>query len=286
MAAAQHAGDVYRHLDSAPPSPTRLHDTGELPRQSVPAFLSPLGDASERPQSPPFQIQSMGDIRASAKNLSLRSNSNMVGMEARVGRHDNPTSARTGSLSPEVNEFDEAVPVQVVLTDSPTWLLTQKRPSEMVEGLKNEVDMVDKNGWSCLHWAALAGKEGHVAILLDCGADWTAETRVPIQHVSGDRMAGTTAEELARYPGGAIKGHANIIAMLQAAERGGWQQRKMCKQNADAAVVARDWELAVHWFEKALGAVLQVEDTPVCRIVQALRDARQQVERERAERIR
>ena len=33
-----------------------------------------------------------------------------------------------------------------------------------------------------------------------------------------------------------------------------------------------------------LGAVLQVEDTPVCRIVQALRDARQQVERERAER--
>ena len=99
-------------------------------------------------------------------------------------------------------------------------------------------------------------------------------------------MAGTTAEELARYPGGAIKGHANIIAMLQAAERGGWQQRKMCKQNADAAVVARDWELAVHWFEKALGAVLQVEDTPVCRIVQALRDARQQVERERAERIR
>ena len=60
----------------------------------------------------------------------------------------------------------------------------------------------------------------------------------------------------------------------------------MCKQNGDAAMEGRDWVLAVHWFEKALGAVLQVEDTPVCKIMESLDTARQHVERQEVERER
>eukprot|EP01046_Picozoa_sp_COSAG06_P043667 COSAG06_NODE_5757_length_3291_cov_1.286028_3_plen_179_part_00 len=110
--------------------------------------------------------------------------------------------------------MDEQVPVPVVLTDSATWLLVQKRDSEMMEGLRGEVDLADRNGWTCLHWASLMGKDEHVAIILDSGADWSVETTVAIQHVSGNRRAGTTPEELARYPGGVIKGHVNIVATL------------------------------------------------------------------------
>ena len=43
--------------------------------------------------------------------------------------------------------------------------------------------------------------------------------------------------------------------------------------------------MAVHWYEKALGAVLQVEDTPVCKIESRLTSKRE-VEREEAERLR
>ena len=96
----------------------------------------------------------------------------------------------------------------------------------MIEGLGGG-GLADKNGWTCLHWASLMGKEEHVAIILDSGADWSVNDGGH-QHVSGNRRAGTTPEELARYPGG--NRGVNIIAMLQAAERGGWQQRKMCTE--------------------------------------------------------
>ena len=105
-------------------------------------------------------------------------------------------------------------------------------------------------------------KDLSVTIKLHTGADFSLETKVAIKHASGDRRAGVDAEELARYPGGTIKGHDKIIALLQAAQRGGWQQRKMCKQNGDAAVAAQNWTLAVHWYEKALGAVLQATARP------------------------
>jgi hypothetical protein len=288
-AVAPSASDIFDRFDAAPrgESPTRLSRTGDLPRPSLPSMLPAIGDALQRPESPGFDPKSMEDIRETARRLTMNKTHSMLGMGERIGRHDNPAAQQMPrAFAQEYSEFDEEVPVQVVLTDSPTWLLMQKRPSEMVEGLKGELDMIDKNGWTCLHWSALAGKEDHVAILLDSGADYAIETKVAIQHVSGDRKAGTTAQELARYPGGTIKGHVNIIAMLQAAARGGWQQRRMCKQNADAAMLACNWVMAVHWFEKALGAVLQVEDTPVCKILEKLREARQQVEREEAERIR
>jgi hypothetical protein len=289
MAMVASAGDAYKALDRSS-SPMRLHPaTGQAQRPPMNPYLSPL-DESARPSSPPFQVASMDEIRDTAKQLAQSRSHSMLprGLAERNGPHDDPSGLRDPSNvnRSDANAMDEQVPVPVVLTDSATWLLVQKRDSEMMEGLRGEVDLADRNGWTCLHWASLMGKDEHVAIILDSGADWSVETTVAIQHVSGNRRAGTTPEELARYPGGVIKGHVNIVAMLQAAERGGWQQRKMCKQNGDAAVAARDWVLAVHWYEKALGAVLQVEDTPVCKILDPLAEARKEVEREEAERLR
>ena len=202
MAAAVGAGDMYKAMDdNRSVSPMRLHPgTGAAPRNSTNPYLSPL-DESVRPSSPPFQVASMDDIRETAKQIANSRSHSMLprGLAERNGPHDNPMGLRDPSnvKRSDANELDEQVPVPVVLTDSATWLLVQKRDSEMTEGLRGEVDLADRNGWTCLHWAALMGKREHVAIVLDSGADWSVETAVAIQHVSGNRRAGTTPEELA-----------------------------------------------------------------------------------------
>ena len=287
------ARDFYDVLDKQkPPSPSRLSTDGYPPRRGATGPLSPLDNVGRRPGSPVFAMQTMDDIRRRAKGNTLDNTQTMAGMQGLgmtgdtlPGAFDDPSASR-GVGRGGGRGLDEDTPVPVVLTDSPTWMLVQKSPSEMMEELKEEWDLVDSNGWTCLHWAALQGLEEHAALLLDCGSDCYLETKRAIQHVSGDRRSGTTAEDLARFPGGAIKGHSKIIAILKAAERGGWQQRKLCKQNGDAATLAQDWVLAVHWYEKALGAVLQIEDTEVHKIKEPLRIARMHAEREEAERIR
>ena len=225
---------------------------------------TPLGpgspEPSARPGSPPFQINTMDEIRETARVLTESRSQSMLprGLADRIGAKDDPShiDSPTRQHRSENYELDDQPFINIVLTDSATWLLVQKRESEMIAALQGEADLADGQGWTCLHWAALQGYTSHVAAILDSGADFSLETKVAIKHASGDRRAGVDAEELARYPGGTIKGHDKIIALLQAAQRGGWQQRKMCKQNGDAAVAAQNWTLAVHWYEKALGAVL------------------------------
>ncbi len=51
------------------------------------------------------------------------------------------------------------------------------------------VNATDAAGWTCLHWAAMDGKEEHVAALLDSGAEastLTTRAIVRIFHVLFD----------------------------------------------------------------------------------------------------
>ena len=145
------------------------------------------------------------------------------------------------------------------------------------------VNAIDAAGWSCLHWAALDGKEEHVAALLDSGAEVSLVTAQPIadENVSsGVREAGTTAATLARFPSEGGKGHTRVVKLLSAAERGAFRLRREHKERGDAAMVASDFAKAVEEYERVLGAVLQLEDTAAMTVRSALSMAEEAVQRQ------
>eukprot|EP01052_Picozoa_sp_SAG31_P001160 SAG31_NODE_38_length_31498_cov_41.930539_13_plen_1433_part_00 len=151
------------------------------------------------------------------------------------------------------------------------------------------IDATDENGWTPLHWAAAQRKPDHVAALLDSGANSHLQSTAGVgpDHLGGgERPMGTTAMQLARFPADGGKPDNRVVKLLAAGERGGWRQRREFKELADAAMASQDYAAAVEFYEKALGAVLQVQDTAAMQLTAALGSAEDAVQREEEEQAR
>ena len=151
------------------------------------------------------------------------------------------------------------------------------------------IDAVDEHGWTPLHWASSQRKPEHVAALLDTGANAHLQSTAMVggDHPGGgERPMGTTSMQLARFPADGGKPDSKVVKLLAAGERGGWRQRREFKEMADAAMGAGDYAAAVEFYEKALGAVLQVQDTAAMQLTVALAAAEDAVQSEEEDQAR
>lgn len=74
-------------------------------------------------------------------------------------------------------------PAVLAVSSIPTRDIVQQDARAMLNHLQTcpgGVNATDASGWTCLHWAAMAGKEEHVAALLDSGAEASMLTTRPI----------------------------------------------------------------------------------------------------------
>lgn len=111
-----------------------------------------------------------------------------------------------------------------------TWnLVLDNSPAEMLASLEDcadGADGVNEQGYSCLMWAALYGKEEHLLVLLECGAD--ASRKLEQDYYSKAYPAGSTALDIARITQEKTgSDRRQIIRMLDAAARGGWEEWKV-----------------------------------------------------------
>ena len=123
-----------------------------------------------------------------------------------------------------------------------TWnLVLDHGPAEMLGALEaatDGVDAVNEQGYTCLMWAALYGKEEHALVLLECGAD--VAHRLEQDYYSKTYPAGSTAVDIAvitEKKTGADR--QRLISMLTAAADGHWSE---WKAEPDGAAFWAAWQ--------------------------------------------
>ena len=181
-------------------------------------------------------------------------------------------------LGPRSQEIQDAAAQNAFHSKTHEW--AQNSPPTMMKELERcqNVDMRDEYGWTCLHWAALRGATDHVVALLDGGANSVLPSTSPISRPQscGERLAGTTPEQLARAPAQGVAAHTKIVKMLMGAEQGHWQRRRDLKRNGDAAMHRSEYARAVDCYIDARKAVPVAEayDSPVLQLAAALKEAK------------